>query len=103
MTLRSEYQSAAKRIPMTRAIFAAETYMTLSADELQQRFEERAKLPSSKAAREHLAAGRWVAYRNPETPVDQVLRMYPDGTITTTGPDGAEKPVSGPDLSRLPL
>ena len=88
---------------MKQAMFAAEIYMTLSADELQQRFEERAKEPSNKAAREHLAAGRWVAYRNPDTPADQVLRMYPDGSITTTGPDGAEKPVSGPDLSRLPL
>ena len=31
------------------------------------------------AAREHLAAGRWIVYREANTPPGHVIRRYPDG------------------------
>ena len=71
--------------------------MPLSADEIQKRFEERARVPSSEAAREHLAAGHRVAYRNSDTPADRVLLRYPDGSNSSMGPDGVEESVSSPD------
>lgn len=74
--------------------------MPLSADEIQKRFEDRAKVPSSEAARELLAAGHRVAYRERDTPVDRVLLRYPDGSVTSMGPDCIEELVSGPDPFR---
>ncbi|WP_426169704.1 hypothetical protein [Sandarakinorhabdus sp. DWP1-3-1] len=77
--------------------FATEKYMPLSADEIQKRFEDRARVPSSEAARQLLAAGHRVAYRYRDTPLDRVLLRYPDGSISSIGPDGVEELVSGPD------
>ena len=74
--------------------------MPLSADDIQKRFEERARVPSSEAAREHLAAGHRVAYRNSDTPADRVLLRYPNGSISSMGPDGIEELVCGADPSR---
>ncbi len=74
--------------------------MPLSAEEIQKRFEDRARLPSSVAARQLLAAGQRVAYRDSDTPVGRVLLRYPDGSITSMAPDGVEELVSGPNPLR---
>ena len=74
--------------------------MPLTADEIQMRFEDRARVPSSEAARQHLAAGQRVAYRDRDTPLDRVLLRHPDGSISSMGPDGIEESVSGPDPFR---
>ena len=71
--------------------------MPLSAGEIQKRFEDRARVPSSEAARQHLAAGQRDAYRDRDTPLDRVLLQYPDGSISSMGPDGVEELVSGPN------
>jgi hypothetical protein len=75
-------------------------YMPFSADEIQKRFEDQARVPSSEEARKLLAAGHRVAYRERDMPVDQVLLRYPDGSISSMGPDGIEELVSGPDPFR---
>ena len=50
-------------------------------DELERRFEQRAKVPSDIEARRHLAAGRAIPFRERDTPPGHVLRMHPDGRV----------------------
>jgi hypothetical protein len=48
---------------------------------MQARFEERARRPSREEADRLLALGHPVSFRNPNTPINEVLVQYPDGHI----------------------
>jgi hypothetical protein len=50
-------------------------------------FDEAIRLPSEAAANAMLARGRYIVYREADTPRGHVVREYPDGTKETVKVD----------------
>ena len=51
--------------------------------DFETELEQALKTPSDEAARTMLARGRFISYREKETPPGHVVREYPDGTKVT--------------------
>lgn len=65
-------------------------------DDFMAEFERDLAEENGEAAERHLAAGRSISYREPETPAGMVIREYPDGRreLLRCDPDGEFRLVS---------